>query len=745
LLEVISSALMGRRVAWAAAALVLALTLGVGSAGGRSNATVTITVEVIGKGRVVSDPEGIRCGDGRTDCYLTFSRVTGVTLTAKNTASGWSQPTLDGCAEVQDSCTVSADATITATFSGPPTTTSTLSVTHNDLTTGGSGNVSAPERTAGSEINCGSGGNDCTWDVLTGSTLTIFQTPDTGADNVFSGWGGACTGASIVCTVEMNGSKNANATWSKASAATATLEVVVSGNGTVSGGGIDCTGPGTCSTSELLNSTVTLAAGPKEGYVLTGWTGDCTGTGPTCTVTMSEARSVTATFTPAAGLSVNVVGNGNVSGGTGAINCGNGASICSASLAVNSTVTLIATAATGATFGGWTGACGGTATTCTVAMADSRNVTATFVGGAAPGTATLALTVTVAGNGVVTGGGIRCGSGSLVCTANQAPNTVVTLVATPNPGATFAGWGGACSGTATCTVTMTAAVAVSATFTGGTSATVPLVVTVVGRGSVRGGAIDCGNGGTACSANLAPNTTLTLTATPATGATFRSWGGSCGGTTRTCRLTVSSAASVTATFSGTTGGGGTAPLGLTSLGRPTVKKAARGYLVTLRFRTPQAGPVRVSGRRAGRLLTSLSVRVPAGNATIGPFPVARPGLYTFEVRLGSRALRWQACLGLCGASATAPPFRLAREAPLVARNGAVWSVTLRYRANAISDAHIAVRRGGRLLSDHHFLGAAREIVVGPFLLGKGSYTFTLRAVDAYGRARTLSWIVDLAG
>ena len=152
----------------------------------------------------------------------------------------------------------------------------------------------------------------------------------------------------------------------------------------------------------------------------------------------------------------------------------------------------------------------------------------------------------------------------------------------------------------------------------------------------------------------------------------------------------------------------------------------------------------MTGRRAGRLLTSLSVRVPTGNATIGPFPVAKPGLYTFEIRLGSRALRWRVCLGRCGAAATAPPFRVSRDTPVVRRTGAVWSVTLRFRANAISDAHIAVRRGGKLLSDNHFLAGARQIIVGPFLLGPGSYTLTLRAVDAFGRVRTLTWIVALA-
>jgi len=35
-------------------------------------------------------------------------------------------------------------------------------------------------------------------------------------------------------------------------------------------------------------------------------------------------------------------------------------------------------------------------------------------------------------------------------------------------------------------------------------------------------------------------------------------------------------------------------------------------------------------------------------------------------------------------------------------------------------------------------------VFGPFLLGPGNYTLTLTGVDAYGRTRTIVWVVSLA-
>ncbi len=86
-----------------------------------------------------------------------------------------------------------------------------------------------------------------------------------------------------------------------------------------------------------------------------------------------------------------------------------------------------------------------------------------------------ALTVAQSGTGSGTIGsspaGINCGS---LCTASFTSGTAVTLTATPASGSTFTGWGGACSGTATCTVTMSAARSVSATFSSaGSAATTP--------------------------------------------------------------------------------------------------------------------------------------------------------------------------------------------------------------------------------------------------------------------------------
>lgn len=69
-----------------------------------------------------------------------------------------------------------------------------------------------------------------------------------------------------------------------------------------------------------------------------------------------------------------------------------------------------------------------------------------------------------AGSGTVTSSpaGISCGSG---CSSTFSSGTSVTLTANADSGSTFSGWaGGGCTGTGMCSITMTAATTVTATF-----------------------------------------------------------------------------------------------------------------------------------------------------------------------------------------------------------------------------------------------------------------------------------------
>ena len=69
-----------------------------------------------------------------------------------------------------------------------------------------------------------------------------------------------------------------------------------SGSGTVASypAGIDC-GP-RCSAAFESGSQVTLSASPASGATFAGWAGACSGAAATCVVSLSQARSVTATF-----------------------------------------------------------------------------------------------------------------------------------------------------------------------------------------------------------------------------------------------------------------------------------------------------------------------------------------------------------------------------------------------------------------------------------------------------------------
>jgi hypothetical protein len=167
------------------------------------------------------------------------------------------------------------------------------------------------------------------------------------------------------------------------------------------------------------------------------------------------------------------------------------------------------------------------------------------------------LTVTTTGNGIgtitSTPAGITCGS---VCNAAFAPGASVTLTPIALPGFIFTGWGGGCSGMGECTVTVSSAMTVTATFH---LAQYQLSVTTGGAGSgtvtSAPTGIDCG---ATCTGSFAYNTAVTLTASPATGSAFTGWsGGGCSGT-GTCQVTMSAAQSVTASFT-------RGPLALTSL------------------------------------------------------------------------------------------------------------------------------------------------------------------------------------
>jgi len=163
-----------------------------------------------------------------------------------------------------------------------------------------------------------------------------------------------------------------------------TLAVLEQGDGggtvTSAPAGVNC--PTACSGSFLSDSQVVLTAAPRAvDSLFTGWTCCDSVSGATCTVTMTNARSVTAIFmlkrfTLTATKSG--IGSGTVTSSPAGISCGTG---CSSDFVINTTVRLTATPSLLSIFTGWTG-CDSVDSNnvCTVLMTSKKTVTASFVG-----------------------------------------------------------------------------------------------------------------------------------------------------------------------------------------------------------------------------------------------------------------------------------------------------------------------------------------------------------------------------
>ena len=138
-----------------------------------------------------------------------------------------------------------------------------------------------------------------------------------------------------------------------------------------------------CSNSFPSNTLIKLSASPNLGSSFTGWGGACAGNGWVCFVTMSEAKTVTATFTPFVlnthqlTITTKGTGSGTVRSNPAGINCGPN-TICAAAFNQCTPVTLTATAAQGSRFAGWGGACSGNSPICSTVVSADKPVTARF-------------------------------------------------------------------------------------------------------------------------------------------------------------------------------------------------------------------------------------------------------------------------------------------------------------------------------------------------------------------------------
>jgi uncharacterized repeat protein (TIGR02543 family) len=389
--------------------------------------------------------------------------------------------------------------------------TATPGITLNVNKTGsGSGTVSSSP--AG--IDCGS---ICSADFPKNTSVSLTATAATGS--TFTGWSGACSG-NAACTLVMDDAKSVTASFTL-NTYLLTISKIGTGGGSVTSApaGIDC--GATCSASFNYNTSVTLTATAATGSTFTGWSGGvCSGILSTCQVSMTVARSVTASFVLSQySLTTSVVGNGSITrDNVGPYYFGD-------------VIQLTAVPDPGWSFSGWSGDLSGSLNPISITINGNKSVTATFTQN------TYTLTTSVVGNGSIT-------------RDNPGPyhyGDVVQLTAVPDPGWSFSGWSGDLGGSLNpAIITIDANKTVTATFTPNTF-TLTIIKTGNGSGTVSSipAGIDCG---TTCSYNFTENSVVSLAASPLSSSIFGGWSGAgCSGK-NACTLTMDMAKTVTATF-----------------------------------------------------------------------------------------------------------------------------------------------------------------------------------------------------
>jgi len=468
-----------------------------------------LTIEKEGVGEVKSNAFGIDCG---WYCSKDFPVGVEIILTAtpghRSSFVRWE----GACSGTEPTCTVIMDGskTVKAVFSS-----SMLTI----------------EKEGEGTVKSDAFGIDCGWycskDFPVGAEITLTATPSHRSS--FLRWEGACSGTEPTCTVIMDGSKTVKAIFD---GRYLLVQKQGNGDGIVKSNafGIDC--GWYCSKDFPVGVEIILTATPNARSSFIRWEGACSGSEPTCVVTLENSKNVTAVF-ESRRLGVNKVGTGQIKSAPFGIDCG---WHCVRDYPVGTEVTLVATPNHRSSFSHWEGDCSGSEPTCVITMDENKNVEAVF--------ASSGLSIYKQGNGdgIVKSNafGISCG---WYCSKDFPVGAEITLTATPNARSSFIRWEGACLGSEpTCVVTLENSKNVTAVFESRR-----LGVEKEGLGEIKSApfGIDCG---WHCVRDYPVGTLVTLRATPNIRYLFDRWGGACLGSEPTCVVDMSENKNVKAVF-----------------------------------------------------------------------------------------------------------------------------------------------------------------------------------------------------
>ena len=260
------------------------------------------------------------------------------------------------------------------------------------------------------------------------------------------------------------------------------------------------------------------------------------------------------------------------------ISCGTVGTACQVTMSASMSLGLRASSDPGYVFSGWTGDCAGTNPSYALVLNGQRSCGATFTvnpatstnpnppapppgDGGLPLGAPYSLTVVRPSGGLVKAAGINCGTKGNSCDVTMPGPMTIGIQATADPGYTFLGWTGNCSGTnSSYALALEGPRSCGAGFIPAGSTVIEprpssdpstpytLTITRPYGGMVNAAGISCGTRGKACSVTMPAALWLGLLATPDRGYTFTGWTGDCSGTQTGYTLTLAGPRTCSATF-----------------------------------------------------------------------------------------------------------------------------------------------------------------------------------------------------